>query len=86
MHCTKNPKAKGFYFLQVCRPEDAGMNLGAFLSGTKWLKALSNKSHMIFFPFLSTTRVTVKASAHLVVSKVSPLRSPGTSSWLSCGG
>lgn len=27
------------------------MNLGAFLSGTKWLKALSNKSHMIFSPF-----------------------------------
>lgn len=43
VHCAKNSRAKGFDFFQLWRPQDAGMNLGTFLSGTQWLNALPKK-------------------------------------------
>lgn len=40
VHCAKNSRAKGFDFFQLRGPQDAGMNLGTFLSRAQWLKAL----------------------------------------------
>lgn len=40
VHCAKNSRAKGFDFLQIWGPQNAGMNLGTFLSWSQWLKAL----------------------------------------------
>ena len=40
VHYAKYSRAKGFDFFQLWGPKDASMNLGTFLSGTQWLKAL----------------------------------------------
>lgn len=82
VHGAKNTRTKRFDLLQLRGPQNASVNFCAFLTWAEWLEALLKKED---FFHLNTSSLHSKGS-QLESLKFSPLRSPGTSSWLSCGG